>query len=253
MNVIVTAGGRPQPGDPLYPLTQGGVKAMLNVAGKPMIQWVLDALGGSSAAGHILVVGLPALDGLTCSKPLSSLPDAGDMLANIQAGARELARLDPAAQHVLVCSSDIPALRPEMVDWLAAEALKADADLCYNVIRREVMETRFPGSRRTYVRLVEGRFCGGDLNAVRQSVALGRHPAWERIIAARKNPLRQAGLLGLDTLLLLLAGRLSLPRAEQSAARHLGIHGRALLCPYAELGMDVDKPFQLELLERSMR
>ena len=47
MNAIVTAGGIPQPGEPLYEVTQGGPKALLDIAGKPMVQWVLDALSGS--------------------------------------------------------------------------------------------------------------------------------------------------------------------------------------------------------------
>ena len=43
MDAIVIAGGIPQPEEPLYEYTQGIPKAMLNIAGKPMVQWVLDA------------------------------------------------------------------------------------------------------------------------------------------------------------------------------------------------------------------
>jgi hypothetical protein len=39
-----------------------------------------------------------------------------------------------------------------------------------------------------------------------------------------------------------------LKQAESSISKHLGIAGRVIVCPYAELGMDVDKPFQLELV-----
>ena len=48
MDAIVTAGGIPQPGEPLYEYTLGASKAMLDVVGKPMIQWVLDALEGAT-------------------------------------------------------------------------------------------------------------------------------------------------------------------------------------------------------------
>jgi NDP-sugar pyrophosphorylase family protein len=44
MDAIVIAGGIPEPGDPLYEYTQGQPKALLDIAGKPMVQWVLDAL-----------------------------------------------------------------------------------------------------------------------------------------------------------------------------------------------------------------
>ena len=47
MDALVVAGGIPKEGEPLYEYTQGKPKALLDVAGKPMIQWMLDALSGS--------------------------------------------------------------------------------------------------------------------------------------------------------------------------------------------------------------
>ena len=47
MHAIVTAGGAPTPKEPLYPLTRGDYKALLEIQGKAMIQWVLDALNGA--------------------------------------------------------------------------------------------------------------------------------------------------------------------------------------------------------------
>jgi GTP:adenosylcobinamide-phosphate guanylyltransferase len=252
MNVIITAGGCPQPGDPLYPLTRGGLKALLDVADRPMVQWVLDAMNGASSIERIILVGMPDCTGLTTSKPLTCLADEGDMLANIQAGAREITRVDPGAVHALVCSSDIPAVRPEMVDWLAEQVLLEDADICYNIIFRQAMEARYPGSRRTYLHIREGEVCGGDMNAIRLGVALGANPIWKRIIDSRKHPLRQAALVGFDTLFLLLIRRLSLQVAEKNFAQHLGLRGRALHCPYPEMGMDVDKPFQLEIMREEL-
>ena len=44
MDAIVTAGGIPRPEDPLYTYSHGDSKALIDVAGKPMIQWVLEGL-----------------------------------------------------------------------------------------------------------------------------------------------------------------------------------------------------------------
>lgn len=114
------------------------------------------------------------------------------------------------------------------------------------------MEARYPGSRRTYVRLKGLEVCGGDLNAIRLSLAAEDNPLWARLIEARKSPLRQAALIGFDTLLLLLLRRLTLEDAAARVCRRLGLRGLALLCPYAEIGMDVDKPFQLELVREDL-
>jgi hypothetical protein len=69
---------------------------------------------------------------------------------------------------------------------------------------------------------------------------------------ARKNPLRQAGLIGLDTMLLLLLRQLTLQELVRRVSRRLEIRGRALDCPFAELGMDVDKPFQLAIIQKDL-
>ena len=45
MDAVVLAGGIPQPNEPLYSYSHGEAKALIDMAGKPMIQWVLDALG----------------------------------------------------------------------------------------------------------------------------------------------------------------------------------------------------------------
>jgi len=59
MDVILTAGGSPLPDEALYPATRGGYKAMLEIAGKPMVGWVLNALAGAKSVNRIVVVGLP--------------------------------------------------------------------------------------------------------------------------------------------------------------------------------------------------
>jgi len=46
----------------------------------------------------------------------------------------------------------------------------------------------------------------------------------------------------------LLFRRLTINDAVRRVARRLDITGRAVVCPYAEVGMDVDKPHQLEML-----
>jgi NDP-sugar pyrophosphorylase family protein len=89
MDAIVTAGGIPNPEDPLYSFLKGDAKALVDVAGKPMIQWVLDALGGAKRVNNVIVVGLSPKSGVTCKKPLYFVSNQGRMLANIVAGVNK--------------------------------------------------------------------------------------------------------------------------------------------------------------------
>ena len=91
--------------------------------------------------------------------------------------------------------------------------------------------------------------CGGDINMIRIAIAAGREELWDRLISARKNAFKQAALIGYDTLILLMLRRLTINRLIRTVARRLDLKGKALICPYAEVGMDVDKPHQLEILQ----
>jgi molybdopterin-guanine dinucleotide biosynthesis protein A len=88
------------------------------MAGKPMVQWVLDALSDARNVDNVIVIGLSPKSGVTCKKPLHFVSNQGRMLANIVAGVNKALELDKKNKYVLIVSSDIPTMKPEMVDWL---------------------------------------------------------------------------------------------------------------------------------------
>ena len=250
MHAVVVAGGVPGPDDPLYPHTRGSPKALLELAEKPMTQWVLDALDGSPEVEAVFLVGVGPSSGLRSRKTLTFVPDQHGLLANSKAGLASVRTADKNADQALVLGGDIPALTPEIVDWRVRSA-DPSADLDYIAIERRHMEARFPGARRTYVRLRGLEVCGGDINVARIDLATD-DAVWKRLLDARKSVWRQAALIGWGTVILLLLGRLKLEDGTEQVSRRLHIRGRAHLCPYAEAGMDVDKPHQLELLRRDL-
>jgi len=254
MDAIVTAGGVPLPEEPLYDATQGHPKALVDVAGKPMVQWVLDALTESKSVDNVIIVGLTEKSGLKCGKKMYFVSNQGKMVENLQAGARKVLEVNKKAEYVLLVSSDIPAIKGEMVDWVVKTGLEAKVDVVYNVIPREVMEKRFPGSKRTWTKLKDMEVCGGDMNVGRLKTIVGDDTdLWEKITNARKSPLKQAALIGFGTAFQLLTGNLTLQKAETSIMTRLNITGKAIACPYAEVGMDVDKPHQLEIMRADLK
>jgi GTP:adenosylcobinamide-phosphate guanylyltransferase len=226
----------------------------VDVAGKPMVQWVLDALSGSKYVDNVILVGLSPKSTVRCTKPLQYVSNQGKMVENLQAGGRQAKANNKKAEYVLIVSSDIPGITPEMVDWVVESTSQTRLDVYYNMIPREVMEKRYPGSKRTYTKLKDLQVCGGDMNVARLRTVLGEETdLWHKITAARKSPVKQAALIGFGTALQLLAGKLSLEQAEHAIMKRLGITGKAILCPYAEIGMDVDKPHQLEIIRADLK
>lgn len=252
MDAIVTAGGIPLPEDPLYPFTEGHPKAMLQVAGKPMIQWVLDALSTSQKVENVILIGMTEKSGVSCSKPTHYLPNEGRMLSNIVSGVQKALELNPKTEYVLIVSSDIPALTGEMVDWLVDEIAKTPADIYYGVISRDAMEKRYPNSRRTYTHLKGLDLCGADINATHIRMATEHLDMWEALIGNRKSPLKQAAIIGYGTLILMLMRQLTLDDLVKRVCERIGIRGKAIVWPWAEAGMDVDKPHQLEIMRADL-
>jgi len=248
LDAIITAGGIPMPGEPLYEYTNGKPKALLDFFGKPMIQWVLDAVSSSKFIRKVIVVGLPPKTKIHCSHPLLIIETKGSILLNLKAGVDELIQTGGITQKVLAISSDIPAITGQMVDWVIDQVSRSDHDLYYNVISRESMVQKFPNSRRTYIKLKDSELCGGDLNAFDHNLVYKKQELFEDLIGSRKNPLKQASILGLDTLLLLFFKQMTLAKAEINIGRKIGARVKALICPYAEIGMDIDKNYQLEEL-----
>jgi len=252
MDAIIVAGGIPGPEDPLYPFTQGRPKALLDLEGEPMLQWVVNAVEAASRVEHVFVVWTGGESGIRLGSRSTFIPDQGGMIANIRAGLQAVQQTNPAATHTLLSSGDIPAITPEMVDWRVQTVEAADADLDYAVVERAVMDRVFPGSHRSFTPLKGTEVCGGDLNGLRVSVA-GNEAMWNSLYATRKNVLKQASLLGFDLFLLAAFRRLTLEDAARLGSRRLGLKAHVTLCPYAEIGMDVDKPHQLEMVRHHIR
>jgi GTP:adenosylcobinamide-phosphate guanylyltransferase len=252
IDCILMAGGVPQEEDLLYEYTQGKPKALLDVAGKPMVQWVLDALNEAPSVRDIVVVGLGEEDALTSSKIAQYLPNQGSMLKNILAGIDWVLERNPAAHHVLISSSDIPLITAAMVERLLAQCADPAVDVYHTIVLREKMEGRFPESRRSYVHLIEGDFAAGGIHVAAPHIGHRHQDLWDDLLNSRKNALKQAARLGPVFFAKLIVRRLSLSELESLVLKKFGVNACGLPVDDPEMGMDADKPFQLDICRRAL-
>jgi GTP:adenosylcobinamide-phosphate guanylyltransferase len=253
MDVILTAGGNPTPDDPLYAYSDGLPKALIPIGDKPMIQWVLDALAAAKTIDRVVLIGLSDDYSVDYPREIVRIEDQGSMVENIIAGANTLLSFPQPSQYALVAASDVPAVTPEAIDWVSEQTLKSQKDLIYTVVSQEVMEKRFPSSKRSYIPLKDIKICGGDINSICLANVNYDNPMWRKLIDSRKNALKQAALLGFDTLILILLRAITLAQTEKRVCKRLEVEGLVLPSPYAEIAMDVDKPGQLELLRNDLQ
>ena len=124
------------------------------------------------------------------------------------------------------------------------------AALVYPVVPEHAAQAKFPGGKRTYARVLEGRFTGGNLFVLEPGLVGQFMPRLRQVIANRKNPVALAGLIGLSTLLKFLIGRVGISELETKVGRILGVPARALVTEAAEIGFDVDKPEDLAVAKQ---
>jgi len=223
----VLAGGHAN--DPLAQKFGVASKTLVPYRGRPLVEYTLEAL--AQAGLEVVLVGL--------SIPLSppprvALPDTGSLLANLEAGLKA-ARGD----RVLVATGDMPFLREEAVRWVLEHA--PPAGFVYTIVAKATIEQRFPGMRRTYARIREGFFTGGNLVIIEKRLFFTALPLLRQALALRKKPLALAQMIGFGTLLKVLLGQADIAGLEARVSQIIGVSARALITPYAEVGVDIDK------------
>jgi molybdopterin-guanine dinucleotide biosynthesis protein A len=241
---VLLAGGRDKSG--LTEITGEPVRGLIPIRRKPMIGYVLDALQASPSIGEIVAVGPDALAKALPGARL--LPEGADLLSNIQAGLAAVS----GAPYALLLTADIPFLTPEALEDFVSRGLESGGDVCYPIIPQAASEARFPGMKRTYVRLNEGRFTGGNMMLVRVDFFRKMEHLVSEAYGLRKKPLRLAQRVGLGLMIRLLIGQLRILHAETRIGRILGGKVRAVVTEYAEIGADVDKPDDLKQAEAWM-
>jgi molybdopterin-guanine dinucleotide biosynthesis protein A len=237
VSAIVLAGGS----DDLSRQTGVAAKALVPIQGKPMAYHVLRALKQSSSVAFISYVGEGDLSFSHLANAF--LPPGETMAASLASGSKAALAKYPN-QPLLILSADVPWLTPSAVDNLVQKAPKAD--LIYPIISKEVSERQFPGQKRTYVKIAEGKFTGGNVIVISVKMLPKLLSVLDRLHASRKNPLGLAKLFGLDIIFKLLLGKLTIPEVEARAKKILGAEMKAYISDDASLGADVDKASHLQ-------
>jgi molybdopterin-guanine dinucleotide biosynthesis protein A len=233
VTTVVLGGGG---GDALSQAAGVAAKALVPFAGQPLVSYVLSALHSCPLVGHIVYVGDTAP--VISAGAEHILPPGQTFVESFSLGVQAALASAPE-RSVLVTTADLPWLRAEALsDFLAAAA---GADLAYPVVAEGTARAQFPDQQRTFVRLREGRFTGGNMMLLSPQMVPVLLPFVERAYRGRKNPLALARLFGGDFIVRLALGRLSLRAIETRATRILGLPVRAVVTEHASIGADVDK------------
>jgi molybdopterin-guanine dinucleotide biosynthesis protein A len=248
ITVVVLAGGSP---DDVAALQPGAAnKAFVRIAGSALVTRTIDALRAAPEVGRIIAVAPPVSHGDTALAGADELrPDGIKIRDSLHSGLQRL----PPDDLVLVAASDLPILTAEAASDFIARARACDPDIGYGCVEQRVHMARFPEVPHTWAHFREGTFCGGGLMVMKPRAMTVLDVFIERLGAARKNPLALAALFGRRTLLKFALRRLHVAEAEARASELVGAPARAIVSPYAETGVNVDRVSDVALAERLVR
>jgi hypothetical protein len=174
------------------------------------------------------------------------------LLDNIFAGLEKLQEFEPDLKKFLLFSSDIPLVTPEIVRGFIDECGDQSADFYYSAIEERTMEARFPGSKRSYVPFKGGRYCGGDAFLIDVTASHGNIELARQLTSVRKNYFKQVQLAGFGFLIKFVLRQMSIHEAAKEVAGRVWFVPKAVDTKFAELGMDLDKPPQYEIIKAEL-
>lgn len=246
---VLILGGAPNDGE-LRNMSSQEYEALIDIQGKPMVEYVLKAVKASKYTEKIALVGpVEAFRSLLTTEPDVYVESGTTLLENMQKGLQPLRK----NRLTLFMTADIPLISPEAIDDFLEKAMAQEGEVFYPVISKEICERAFPDMQRTYVRLKEGVFTGGNIFILHPDVLVHCHDSLESMFGHRKSPWKLSRILGPAFLLRFALGQLSIQQIESKVFRSFGCRGVAIFSEYVEMAVDVDKVVDLELVRAHLQ
>lgn len=236
IDAVVLAGG---PQDEVALLEPGAPnKAFVQIGGTALVGRVLEALRAAPSVGRLVVVApLRMREHRDLAIADELRPDGVHITESLRNG---LAGFDADAD-VLVVASDLPVLTVAAVEDFVSRVGALAVDVVYGCVEKSVHMQRYPEIPHTWARMRDGTFCGGGIVALKPRALPLLERFIEKLGAARKHPFKLASFFGWDMLARFALGRLTIATAEARAAKILGASVRALVSPYPETAVNVDR------------
>ena len=224
-------------------------RAMVKICEKSMLDWVAEAVSKSSYGTRCCVIG-----NVETEYADVILEPCETIVENIKKCLDEFV----SGEYLLLCTSDIPLIDSDCVTQFVEEAQMIEADFVYPVCRKDICTDLYPDLKRTFIKLDDGEFTGGNIMLMKTDFLRKILPLLEKLFNARKSPLKLSKILGIRVLFKLILSRLNpkfldIEYLEKTASSILGSTVKAVITPYPELCEDLDKPSELNAFEEILK
>ncbi len=247
-NVLVLAGAKGK--GPLEIAANVENKALIMINERPIIEYVIDALNNSKNIDKVLVVGpRDELYPFIGKKVEEILEPGNSILENMEIGLNYF----NAENNLLLLTSDIPLITSQAIDEFIKKCLEREAYIGYPLITKENIIKKYPETIRTYIKMKEGTFCGGNIVFFKPEIFFQKQELIKELFDNRKAPWKYVKILGFKFILKFLFKTLTLDEIEKRLTKILDYKSIAVMVSYPEIMIDLDKPSDLEVIKKYLK
>jgi GTP:adenosylcobinamide-phosphate guanylyltransferase len=242
--------GQRQGVDPLTAPSGQKYKALVSVAGRPMVAYVLETLLTHPRIGTVLLVGQDTQtilagvgDGAHKIHPAIKMLDGPDSISQ----AVEVA-LQQTDGPLLVTTADHVLLSHAMIDQMLFNTQACD--VAVGMVERQTLLASYPEAMRTWLKFRGEAYSGANLFLLNGGGRLlPLLVLWRSIESERKKGWRILSAFGLWLAIGALLRLWSAESAMERAGRRFNLIAKLVSLPQAEACIDVDKPDDKILVE----
>lgn len=237
--------------DPLAPFCDNGNKCLIDMAGKPMIEWVLDTLLSAPQIARIVISSdddalldpLPRFAEHLASGRITLVASGPDLFASVEAA---MAGPEHERFPAIITTADNPLLTTDMLKHFCAELERTDVDAAIAMTPADLLRAEHPQGQRRFYAFTDGEFSNCNLYAIARPKAVSAAAMFRGGGQFRKKAMRIVRAFGVFNFLLYFLHRLSLDDVGVRLSKTFGCHIGIVRMPFSEACIDVDN-------ERTMR
>lgn len=244
--ILILAGKRDGKLDPLAERAGVTHKCRVPIAGKPLLQWVLEAVAPAFPDARVLVsihdpaviADLPGVAALTASGRLLMCAAQGGIVESVEA-AIALAGGE-AAFPLMITTADNVLAEPDYLRGVHAAALTGEGDAVVVLATREAIRAAHPDGQRKFYEFSDMAISNCNVFWLRNSTALAATEAFREGGQFAKNRARIAKAFGYWNLVRFRMGWWTLDGAFKAISRRFGVRVVPIVTPDGAFAIDVD-------------
>lgn len=224
------------------------IRCLAEINNKRILDYLTEALRES---GRIRRIMLAAPENAVAPEQLPEGVEMCSAAEDMPSTAKKAAEALQSTEKLLFVCDDIPLLSGAAInDFLDQCEQYPEKQVFYPIIPQQVCQGNFSEGKRTYVKLADGIFTGGNMMVIDAAIIPKGLAKAREIYSKRKKPLELCGWLGWSFILKFLLRRLDTAAAEQRTTQLLELPSKVIVTEYAEVGMDVDKADDWQLVKK---